>query len=200
MKKFALLFVLLLLVSGLFVECRRGEETPAPGIGKKIGSKLKFDNTEELLITENEVKAFIKAYPDFIETAEKEGEKLKGIGGKDLLKAMRGGRQALKSVKKINKVLKPHGFTIESYMKTYAKIFGTYGYMMGLEAKKLAKGNIKSMKALLDNPNIPEEQKEEIREAIKELEKEDDSEEAKAYKKNIRIIKKYKEDLEALFK
>lgn len=200
MKKFALLFVLLLLVSGLFVECRRGEETPAPGIGKKIGSKLKFDNTEELLITENEVKAFIKAYPDFIETAEKEGEKLKGIGGKDLLKAMRGGRQALKSVKKINKVLKPHGFTIESYMKTYAKIFGTYSYMMGLEAKKLAKGNIKSMKALLDNPNIPEEQKEEIREAIKELEKEDDSEEAKAYKKNIRIIKKYKEDLEALFK
>jgi len=200
MKKFALLFVLLLLVSGLFVDCRRGEDTPAPGIGKKIGRKLEFDNADDMLLTDKEVKAFIKAYPDFMKIAEKEGEKLKGIGGKDLLKAMKGGRQALKSVKKINKALKPHGFTIESYMKTYAKIFGTYGYMMMGETKKLAKGNIKSMKALLDNPNIPEEQKEEIREAIKELEKEDDSEEAKAYKKNIRIIKKYKEDLENLLK
>lgn len=200
MKKFALLFVFLLLVSFIFVDCKRGGDSPIPGIGKKIGKKLEFDNTDDLLVTENEVKSFVKAHPVFMETAKKEGEKLEGLAGKNVLKAMKGGRQAIKSVNKINKALEPYGFTIETYMKTYGKIFGTYAYMMGLEAKKLAKGNIKSMKAMLDNPNIPEEQKEDIRESIKELEKEDDSEEAKAYEKNIKIIDKYKDDLDNLLK
>ena len=70
---------------------------------------------------------------------------------------------------------------------------------MGLEKKKMATDNIEAMKKMLDTPNLSEEDKEEIRESIKELEEEDDSEEAKAYKKNLKILEKYEDDLEVIF-
>jgi hypothetical protein len=199
MKRCAILFVVLLLLSALLVNCRGRGESPIPGVGKKGGGNLEFDNADELLLTDNEVKSFIKAFPDFKKTMEEEGEKLKGHDPKNIYSSYKTGKKALKSLEKINKVLKPYGFTFDSYMQTYAKIAGTFGYTMALEAKKLAKGEIENMKSLLDNPNIPEDQKEEIRESLKELEKMDDSEEAKAYKKNMKIIKKYEDDLKDLF-
>ena len=199
MKRFIILFTVLFLISSLFVGCRRAAESPVEEVTRKTEGKTEFSDTDDVLLTEKEVKAFIKAHPVFVEVAKKEGEKFEGID-KNVFKALKGGRQAVKSVKKINKALKPYGFDMESFMVTYGKIMGTVAYKMGLEAKKLAKGNIKSMKDLLDNPNIPEDQKESIRESIEELEKEDDSEEAKAYRKNIPILEKYKVDLEMLFK
>jgi hypothetical protein len=192
--------VVLLLLSALLVNCRGRGESPIPGVGKKTGEKLEFDDTDELLLTDNEVKSFIKALPEFKEAVEKEGEKLKGLDADNIFSAYKSGKKAMKSLKKVNKVLAPYGFTIETFMKTYAKIAGTFGYMMAIEAKKLAKGNIENMKSLLDNPNIPEDQKEEIRESLKELEEMDDSEEGKAYRKNIKIINKYEDELKELFK
>ena len=199
MKRLVILFTVLFLISALFVGCRRAAESPAEEVTGRTEGKGEFSDTDDVLLTEKEVKAFIKAHPVFTEVAKKEGEKFEGMD-KSVFKALKGGRQAAKFVEKINKVLKPYGFDMESFMVTYGKIMGTFSYQMGLEAKKLAKGNIKSMKDLLDNPNIPEDQKESIRESIEELEKEDDSEEAKAYKKNVAILEKYKVDLEELFK
>ncbi len=195
MRKVALILVILVLIPLALVNCRGKGDSPIPGVGKKIGEKLDFDDTDDLVLTEKEVKAFIKAFPVFKETIEKEGEKLEDIG-KGLFKTMKGGREALKSMKKLNKVLKPYGFTMETFMKSYAKIFGTFGYMMGMEAKKLAMDNVGAMKKMLDNPALSAEEKKEIEESIKELEKGDDTEEARVYKKNMRILEKYKKELE----
>lgn len=200
MKKFALLFAFLLLVSFIFVDCRRGGDSPVPGIGKKIGKKLEFDDTDDLLVTENEVKSFVKAYPVFMEIAKKEGEKLEGLAGKNVLKAMKSGRQAIKSVNKINKALKPYGFDMESFMKTFIKVQASHAYMMMGGMDKLMEENIKRMKETLKDPNMPDEAKEEIRESIKEMEEQMESEEAKAHKKNAEILEKYKDDLKELFK
>ncbi|MCK4396865.1 hypothetical protein KAW96_09785 [candidate division WOR-3 bacterium] len=199
MKKFALLFVFLLLVSFIFVDCRRGGDSPIPGVGKKIGKKLEFDDTDDILLTEKEVKAFIKAYPVFKATMEKEGEKFKGAD-KNILRAMRSGRQVVKYVKRINKVLKPYGFDMESFMKTFIKVQTSHAYMLMGGMDKLMEENIKRMKETLKDPNMPDEVKEEIRESIKEMEEQMESEEAKANKKNAEILEKYKDDLEELFK
>ena len=198
MKRLTWILVILLLSSFLLVNCKRGD-SPAGGIGKKVTEKLDFDETDELELTENETKAFIKAFPAFKEVAEKEGEKLGALSKKGIFGAMKGGKQALKSAKKLNKALKPYGFTMETFLQTFGKIMGTYGYTMALEAKKLGKDNINAMKKMLDNPMLSEEDKKEIKETIKELEKVDDSEEAKAYKKNIKILEKYKDEIDKLF-
>ena len=199
MKRFVILFTVLFLISSLFVGCRRAAESPAEEVTGRTEGKVEFSDTDDVLLTEKEVKAFVKAHPVFTEVAKKEGEKFEGMD-KNVFKALKSGRQAAKFVEKINKVLKPYGFDMESFMVTYGKIMGTVTYQMGLEMKKLGKGNIKSMKDMLDNPNIPEDKKESIREAIEELEKGDDSEEAKAYEKNIAILEKCKVDLKELFK
>jgi hypothetical protein len=198
MKRLTSIFIVLLLASLLLVSCRGGD-SPAGGIGKKGTEKLEFDNADELELTESEVKAFIKAFPAFKEAAEKEGEKLEGISKKGVLGAMKGGKEYLKSAEKLNKVLKPYGFTMDTFLATFGKVMGTYGYKMGLEMKKMAKDNIEAMKKMLDNPSLSEEEKEEIRKSIKELEEEDDSEEAKAYKKNLKILEKYEGELEVIF-
>jgi hypothetical protein len=198
MKRFAWVLVILLLSSFLLVNCRRGD-SPAAGIGKKVTEKLEFDDTDKLELTEKEVKAFIKAFPDFKEAAEKEGEKLESISKKGVLGGIKGGREYMKSAKKLNKVLKPYGFTMDTFLQTFSKVMATYGYKMSLEAKKLAKDNIGAMKKMLDNPMLSEEEKDEIRESIKELEEMDDSEEAKAYKKNLKILEKYEDELEIVF-
>ena len=198
MKRLTWIVVILLFASLMLVGCRGGD-SPAGGIGKKGTEKLEFDDADELELTEKEIKAFIKAFPAFKETAEKEGEKFEALSKKGFFGAMKTGKEALKVQKKFNKVLKPYGFTFESFTMTFAKVMGTYGFMMGLEAKKLAKDNIEAMKKMLDNPMLSEEEKEEIKESIEELEKMDDSEEAKAYKKNIKLLEKYKDELDKLF-
>lgn len=199
MKKFALLIVLLFLISLLFVGCRRGEKSPVEEAGERIEEKLKVSEAEDLLLTEKEVKAFIKAYPVFKATMEKEGEKFKGAD-KNILRAMRSGRQAVKYVKRINKVLKPYGFDMESFMTTFVKVQASHAYMMMGGMDKLMEENIKRMKETLKDPNMPDEVKEEIRESIKEMEEQMESEEAEAYKKNAEILEKYKDDLKELFK
>lgn len=198
MKRLTWILVILLLASFLLVNCRRGD-SPAGGIGKKITEKLEFDDTDELELTENEVKAFIKAFPAFKKAAEEEGEKLESISKKGPVGAVTGGRQYVKSAKKLNKVLKPYGFSMESFLQTFGKVMASYGYKMTLETQKLAKENIGEMKKMLDNPMLSEEDKDEIRESIKELEEMEDSEEAKAYKKNLKILEKYDDELQVVF-
>ncbi len=198
MKRLTWILVILLLSSFLLVNCRQGD-SPAGGLGKKKTERLEFDESDELELTEKEVKAFIKAFPAFKEAAEKEGEKLESISAKGPLGAMKGGKEYLKSAEKLNKVLKPYGFTMESFLQTFGKVMATYGYSMSLEAKKLAKDNIGAMKDMLDNPMLSDEEKEEIKESIAELEKEDDTEEAKAYKKNMKLLEKYDDELEVVF-
>ena len=198
MKRFAWILVILLVVSLLLVGCRRGD-SPASGIGKKVTGKLEFDDVDDLEQTDKEIKAFIKAFPVFKETAEKEGQKLDALSKKGLFGTMKGGKEALKVQKKFDKVLKPYGFTFEAFAMTLAKVMATYGYSMGLEAEKLAKDNIETMKKMLDNPMLSDEEKEEIRESIEELEKGEVSEEMKAFKKNAKVLKKYKDELEELF-
>jgi hypothetical protein len=189
MKRFMFLSVLLLLASFLATGCGKGEEKAGEtSTEKRIEKK---EEVESLYLTEKEVKAFIKAFPVFAEITRKKGEEVEPLTEReDLVSGVRFAGALKEYQEEIDAALKDYGFTLESFSAVHVKIMGAfvYGQMQGATEE---------MKKLLDNPNIPEEQKEEIRKSLKETE---ESEEAKASKKNWEIVKKYKSEIENLFK
>jgi len=199
MKKFTYLFVIFILFSFLLVNCRKGESgTPAEESEKKTAEEVKSSDADDLLLTDKEVKSFIKAYPVFKKATEKAGKKFEGKEPKSVLGAMKTGKDAQKYYKRLNADLKPYGFTTESFMETYGKVMGSYSMMMMGDIDKLYDSQIKNLKETLKTPNIPDETKKEIKESIKELEEQKNSEESEAFKKNIDILKKYEEELKEL--
>jgi hypothetical protein len=196
MKRFTFFVVLFLILSFLLVGCGGGQDSPSEEPSGKIEEKVKAKDMDDFLLTEKEIKSYLKAAPAYVKVMKELSEKYEGISTKNV---MRGAVAAKKALREINSTLKPYGFTMESFFVVQTKVLGTYGYMMGLEAKEQAKKNIPQLKKMLNNPNITEEQKEDIKKSIEELEKEDDSEEAKAYRKNMKIVKEYKDKLDDLF-
>lgn len=191
MKRFTFFIVFFLIFSFLLVGCGGGQDSPADEPSSK--EDVKTEDAEDLLLTEKEVKSYLKAAPAYVKVMKELSEKYEGINTKNV---MRGAVAAKKALREINSTLKPYGFTMESFFAVQAKVLGTYGYMMGLEAKKQT---LPQLKEMLNNPNIPEEQKEEIKESIKEMEEVEDTEESKVYRKNMKIVKEYKGKLDDLF-
>ncbi len=191
MKRFILLASVLLLVSFLTTGCGgKGEEKSG-----ETSSEKKIEETEEaenLYLTEQEVKAFIKAYPEFVKIIENIKEDFEPLADKeDLGSGMRLASEFKEKKEEIDAALKDYGFTLESFSATHVKIMTAYAY------KQMAGATGEIMKKMLENPNVPEEQKEKIRKNMKEAE---ESEEMKANKSNLEIVEKYQEELESLFK
>lgn len=189
MKKCMLLFVMFLVVSFLQTGCSKGEEK-----ADKTSTEKKMENKEEeenLYLTEKEVKGFIKAFPVFVEITKQKEEDIEPLADKDdFASGMRLTTEFMKYKDEIDAALKEYGFTLESFSAAYGKIMAAYAY------GQMAGATGEMMKKMLDNPNIPEEQKEEIRKSLKESE---ESEEMQASKKNWEIVKEYKSEIENLF-
>jgi ABC-type glycerol-3-phosphate transport system substrate-binding protein len=189
MKKFMFLFVLFLLVGFFAAGCKgkgKAEKSDVAGAEKKAE-----EQAENLLLSEKEVTAFIDAYPVFVEITknkEKEIEPLKDT--ENLLSGMRFAKEFEEYAEEIEAALGKYGFTLESFGATYGKIMGAVVYSQMGETHE-------GVKKLLDDPNVPEEQKEEIRKSLKEYE---ESEEMKACKENWKIVEKYRSEIERLFK
>ena len=197
MKKSIILFIALLFFFPLFEGCKKGTKAPAEEVIRE--SVEPVVDTVDFLLTENEVRAFIKAYPVFIETINEKGRMFEEYD-KNLLKTTEKGEQVSESEEKLNKVLKPYGFDLKSFMVTYGKITEAYSHTTMIDAQEIAERNIKEMKRLLEKPYISAEQKEEMRKIIKEIEKEKDIEKNQIYKKNTVIVQKHKDKLEKIFK
>jgi|GEM_PF-6024235 len=198
MKRLTLIFIVSLLISLLFVNCKKSEKSPAEDVTKKSGEVGESTDAQDMLLTEKEVQNFIKAFPAFKTESEKLGKKFAG-SDKNVLKAMRTSSQAVKSVKKLDKMLKPYGFTMDTFFETYAKIMSSYGMMALGGPGKFYDAQIEQMKQVLKSPNLPEESKKEMEESIKELEETKNSDETKILGKNVKILEKYKDDLKGLF-
>jgi len=188
MKRFMFLSVLLLLGSFVLTGCKGDKKADETSAEKKIEAK---EEAENLLLTEKEVKAFIKAFPVFVEITKQKEKEIGPLADKeDLLSGMKFAGELKEYKEEIDAALKDYGFTLESFGAAYAKVMGAFFYgQMG--------GANEAMKKLLDNPNVPEEQKEEIRKNLKETE---ETKEMKALKENWEIVKKYKGEIENLFK
>jgi hypothetical protein len=179
MKKFMLVPVALLLVCFMTACCGKGEE--------KVQEKI-----ENPYLTENDITAFTNAYPVFVEITKKKEAEIGPLAGReDLIGNMKATGEIKEYKAEIDAALKKYGFTLESFSVTHAKIMAAYAYGQMAETS----GNV--MKKMLENPNLSEEQKEEIRKNMQEAE---ESEEMKATKKNWEIVKKNKTELENLFK
>lgn len=184
MKRFTFLFVLLLIVGSLATCCKK--ETSAE---KKIEKKKEAKN---LSLAEKEVKAFIDAYPVFVEITRQKEKEVEPLSGKeDFMSGMRLAGEFKEYKKEIDGALEQYGFTLESFAATYGKILAAYSY------GQMAGTTSELMERMLDNPTVPEEKKEEIRKSLKEAK---ESPEIQASKKNWEIVKEYKDEIENLFK
>jgi len=191
MKRFMSVGLMILLVVFLTAGCGgKGEEKTGDTSSKKKIEKQ--EEAENLYLTEKKVKAFIKAYPSFVEITEKTKEDIDPLSGKkDLISGIRITSEFKEYKEEIDAALKDYGFTLETFGAAYGKIMAAYAYgqMAGTAGEM--------MKEMLDNPDVPEEQKEEIRKSMKEAE---ESEEMQVSKANWEIVKKYQEELESLLK
>jgi len=128
----------------------------------------------------------------FVEITKQKEKEIGPLADKeDLLSGMKFAGELKEYKEEIDAALKDYGFTLESFGATHNKILGAivYGQM------ESATGEM--MKKMLDNPNVPEEQKEEMRKSLKETE---ESGEMKASKENWKIVEKYRSEIENLFK
>ena len=191
MKRFMSVALMILLVVFLTAGCGgKGEETSGQTSSEKKIEKQ--EEAENLYLTEKEVKAFIKAYPSFVEITEKTKEDIEPFSDKeDLISGMRLTSEFKEYKEEIDAALKDYGFTLETFGAAFGKVMAAYAY------GQMAGAAGEMMKKMLENPNVSEEQKEEIRKSMKEAE---ESEEMQASKANWELVKKYQEEIENLLK
>jgi len=197
-KKFLLLLIAVFVFSLLLANCKKAAKAPAEGTMKKAGSVSKSSNTEDILLTEKEVQGFIKTFPVVKKELEKLGKKVEGKN-MNALQAIRTGKDAEKTLKKLDSVLKPYGLSTVTFFGTYGKIAQSYGMLSLGGPEKYYDKLIQTNKSSLNVPNIPEETKKQIEQNIKELEQQKNSEETKIIAQNCKILEKYKDDIKTIF-
>lgn len=192
MKKFMLLSVLVLLAGFLTTGCGKGEEKAEETSSERKTEKKVEEETEDLFLTEKEVVRFIDAYPIFVKVTKEKEKDIEPLSDKeDFASGMKFAAEFKEYKEDIDASLKEYGFTLESFGAAYGKIMAAYVYGQMQGATK------EMMNDMLNNPNISDEQKEEMRQKIKEAE---ESEEMQAAKKNWGIVEKHKSELDSLFK
>jgi len=194
MRKFMFVPVLLLLVGFLMTGCK-GEKSAGAKEEASAEKKVeKASEEENPKLTEKELLAFMKAFPVFVDITRKKGKEIEPLAEKDnLLSGMKMAGELEEYAEEVDKALKDYGFTLESFSAAHVKVMSAFAYGKLSEAMDKSK---EQMKQMLNNPNMPEEQKEEIRKGLEDLE---ESEEIKANKENWEIVKKHEEELTKLF-
>jgi type III secretory pathway component EscV len=193
MKKFMSLLLLLLVVSFTMTGCKREKKAKEAG---KTSAEQKIEEkteAEDLLLTEKEVKAFLKAFPVFVEITRQKEKEVKPLTEKeDLMSGVKLVGEFREYKEELDGALKEYGFTYESFALTYGKVRSTVAYR---QMEKVFEETGEGMKKMLDNPLIPESEKGEIRKSLEEAKESEESEEMKACKENWKIVKKYEEEI-----
>jgi len=192
-------FLVILLCLFLFsvMSCKEEKASGKAVAAKQVKRELKFSDDGSLVLAEDEVQSFLGAISAIRDLMKEKGGELEGAN-RNIFAALMARERIPEDVEGINNSLRPYGFDIGGLISTYGKIMGTYNYMMKLQTNKSSKNEVRRMKDLLEKPYIDEEQKEQMKELIKEMEEEGKTEEAIAYRKNIIIVKKYGAELKTL--
>ncbi len=193
MKKFIFLVALPLFVCFAETGCKKGAKE-SPGAQKSSEEKTEEKTkAKDLSLTEKEVKSFVNALPAFIEFAKSKEKEITAMVEKEKsISGLEVANEYIEYKEEIDKVLGKYGFNLESFSSTYAKVMSTFAY--GQMDKAIGAGG-ENMKKMLDNPMIPEKEKEEIRKNLKEYE---ESEEMKACKGNWEIVEKYEDEIKEI--
>jgi len=197
MRRFMFVPLLLLLVGFLITGCK-GEKSAGAKEEASAEKKVeKASEEENPKLTEKELIAFMKAYPVFVGITKKKGEEIEPLAEKDnLLSGMKMAGELKEYAEEVDKALKDYGFTLESFSTAHGKVMSAFVYGTMSEAMKTSSAEMKKM---LDNPDIPEESKEEIRKSLQEMEETEKSEEMKVNKENWEIVTKHQEELKKIF-
>jgi type III secretory pathway component EscV len=192
MKKLVFLSLVLLLAFFVLTGCKgeKKEKEADVSTEKKIEEK---EEAENLYLTEKEVKAFIEAFPVFVEITKKKEKEVEPLTDReDLLGGIKFAGEIKEYKEEIDAALKDYGFTFESFASAYGKVFSAVAY--GEMAKAFEQAG-EGMKQMLDNPLLSEEEKEEIRKNLEEAKEAKESEEMKACKENWKIVQKYEDEI-----
>lgn len=156
----------------------------------KTGAEIAYAS-----LTEMEIQMFIKTYPVIKEEVEKAGKKFAPEGeATDMMSALNQMGTINMEVAGLDAKLKASGTSWEEFFGAMSKVTMAMGASMMVEQKEeLAKA-----KADLDDPSIPEAQKEMMKGMLESLD-----ETMKMYDKvpqqNIELVKKYWKDLDKIF-
>lgn len=146
-------------------------------------------------LTESEVQTFMKIYPMAKEEIEKAGKKFEPEGdATDMISALGQMATINKEVAGLDAKLSAAGMSWEEFFAALSKIMMAAGASALIEQKE----EIAEAKAQLNDPSIPEAQREMMKEMFDNLD-----EAMKAYEKvpeqNIEVVRKYWGDLEKTF-
>jgi acyl-CoA reductase-like NAD-dependent aldehyde dehydrogenase len=188
MKKMLALICLLTLFA---VYCGAPEDktevvTEGPGDSKEYAYQA---------LTEIEIQKFMKAYPVAKVEIDKAGKRLDaGEDATDILGAFGHIAQLNTEIAGLDAKMKAAGMSWQDFSKAMAKIMMAAGAMAMAEQK----GELDKAKAELNDPNIPEAQREMMKAMLKGLD-----EAMKMYEKvpqqNIDLVKKHWDELDELF-
>ena len=146
-------------------------------------------------LSEAEIQQFIKVFPMVREEMEKAGKdfEMEGEAG-DVLSALAQMATINKDVAGLDARLKAAGMSWEGFYTTMSKVLMAAGASAIMEQKD----EIAEAKAQLNDPNIPQAQKEMMKQAFESLD-----ETMKLYEKvpeqNVKLVKKYWDDLDRIF-
>lgn len=188
------LLVLLHLLFLSLLSCGKEKTEPKTAIAERVKNKIRFTDDGNLVLTDEEVRCFLDAIPTIRDLLEKQGVELKD-GNSSIFSVLQTSKKNPEDIKEIAQKLQSYGFDIGGFVLTYSKIIRTYNYTMGLQVNKSSKSDIRKMKDLVEKPYIDKKQKESMKKLIKEME----AEKTKVYRKNMLIIKKYTDELNAVF-
>ena len=169
----------------------------APEEGAEV-TPAKPETTEEIAfapLSEMEIQKFLKTFPMVKDDMEKAGKEFEGEGeADDIMSALGQMGKMNVEVAGLDAKLKAAGTSWEEFFATYAKVLMAAGASAMVEQK----GELEKAKQELDDPNIPEAQREMMKGMLEGLD-----EQFKVFDKvpqqNIDLVKKYWKDLENIF-
>jgi len=175
--------------------------------GVDLGGEMSQEEIENYRLTDADVEKYIKDFPKLADEFEELGESIEKTPGKPLK-----GLTAMTGSEKMMAELRAMGWNPpEKFFAVHYAVWMGIAYNSMQAAMEEVPGDLgeskKQMEEMLNNPNIPPEQKRQIRESIKEMDRaqEQMKEQMKELEKNgevkhnAKVVERHMDDLTEMF-
>ncbi len=215
MKKYFLIIGTMAMVAGCIGGMSRGCGGCVPSVVQKeiekqtgvdLGGGMSQEEIEQYRLTDADVEKYLKDFPKLAKDFEELSESIEKTPGKPLK-----GLTAMAGSEKMMAELRAMGWNPpERFFAVHYAICTGVAYNSMKTAMEEMPGGLgeakKQMEEMLNNPNIPPQQKEEIRKSMREMdraqnemrEQMEELEKNTQIKHNARVVEKHMDDLERM--
>lgn len=212
MKKYFLVIGTLAMIAGCIGGMGRGcggcisstvQKEIEKQTGVDLGGKMSQEEIENYRLTDADVEKYIKDFPKLAEDFEELGEFIEKTPGEPIK-----GLTAMTGSEKMMAELRAMGWNPpEKFFAVNYAIWTAIGYnSMKAAMEKMPEGMTgfkKQMEEMLNNPNIPSQQKQEIRKNLREMERAQEQikelEKNKELEHNAKVVERHMDDLKKMF-